>query len=91
MTQAALVFEEHDRIGKVASVDTSRVAIDVDNPTMLTRVGVGNLLARKGATEREYLIGITSRVKRALRDEVLEHEDEIQDELELGSIFLMIF
>jgi len=25
-------------------------------------------------------------VKRALRDEVLEHEDEIQDELELGSV-----
>lgn len=31
MTDAALQFVENDKIGRIASVDTSRVAIDVTN------------------------------------------------------------
>ena len=60
------------------------MAIDIDNPTLLTRVGVGNLVAVKGATEREYLIGVTSRVTRAMREEILEDSDDSQDDFELG-------
>jgi uncharacterized protein len=53
MTEAALQFADEDKIGRVASVDTSRVAIDVTNSVLLTRIGIGQLIAIRGATERE--------------------------------------
>lgn len=70
MTEAALQFSLDDRIGRVASVDTSRVAIDVTNSVLLTRIGIGQLIAIRGATEREYLIAMTERVTRTVREEL---------------------
>jgi len=57
MNGQALDFTENDQIGRVAGVDTSRVAIDVTNSEMLTRVGIGQLIAIKGTTQAEFLIG----------------------------------
>lgn len=76
MTEAALQFTEDDRIGRVASVDTSRVAIDVTNSVLLTRIGIGQLIAIRGATEREYLVAMTERVTRSVREELPGPEDE---------------
>lgn len=76
MTGPALVFTENDEIGRVAGVDTSRVAIDVTNSEMLTRVGIGQLIAIKGVTQAEYLIGMTDRVTRSLREELPDPEGE---------------
>ena len=75
---AALQFSDADEIGRVASVDTSRVAISVSNANLLTTVGIGNLVAVQGQTEHEYLISITERVTRNLREELpdLTSEDE---------------
>jgi hypothetical protein len=70
MTGLALALTESDQIGRVAGVDTSRVAIDVTNSEMLTRVGIGQLIAIKGATQAEYLIAMTDRVTRSLREEL---------------------
>jgi uncharacterized protein DUF87 len=84
MTEAALQFSDDDKIGRVASVDTSRVAIDVTNSVLLTRIGIGQLIAIRGATEREYLISITERVTRSTRDE-LPNLDEDANEGELLS------
>lgn len=81
MTGLALALTESDQIGRVAGVDTSRVAIDVTNSEMLTRVGIGQLIAIKGATESEYLIGMTDRVTRSLREELSR-----PDEGELGAL-----
>jgi hypothetical protein len=67
-TPAALQFTEADLLGRVSSVDTSRVAVDVSNSVLLTRIGIGNLIAIKGSTEREFLIAITERVTRTLSD-----------------------
>ncbi|KRW98000.1 ATP-binding protein [Paracoccus sp. MKU1] len=75
MTGPALEFTENDQIGRVAGVDTSRVAIDVTNSEMLTRVGIGQLIAIKGATQAEFLIGMTDRVTRSLREELPDPED----------------
>lgn len=75
MTGLALALTENDQIGRVAGVDTSRVAIDVTNSEMLTRVGIGQLIAIKGATESEYLIGMTDRVTRSLREELPGPDD----------------
>jgi uncharacterized protein len=79
MTDAALFFVENDKIGRVASVDTTRVAIDVTNSVLLTRVGIGQLVAIRGATEREYLIAMTERVTRTIREELPNFEDEPGD------------
>jgi len=81
MIGLALALTENDQIGRVAGVDTSRVAIDVTNSEMLTRVGIGQLIAIKGATESEYLIGMTDRVTRSLREELSD-----PDEGELGAL-----
>lgn len=86
MTELALRFSTSDRLGRITSVDTSRVFIDVEDPSMLTRVCVGNLIAIKGSTEQEYLIAITERVTRSLRDEILDDDELEEDELYLGSI-----
>lgn len=81
MTGQALALTENDQIGRVAGVDTSRIAIDVTNSEMLTRVGIGQLIAIRGATESEYLIGMTDRVTRSLREELPS-----PDEGELGAL-----
>ena len=83
MSEQALQFETESPLGRVAGVDTSRVWIDVEDPTLLTRVGVGNLIAIKGTTEHEFLIGITERVTRTLSEEMLE-EDATETEIPIG-------
>lgn len=71
MTDAAiLTFEQTSRLGKVAAVDTSRVLIAVDSPKLLPRAAVGSLVAIQGATAQEYLIGMTERVTRQLREQI---------------------
>lgn len=74
MTGPALQFSEDDQIGRVAGVDTSRVAIDVTNSEMLTRVGIGQLVAIKGSTQAEFLIGMADRVTRSLREQLPDLE-----------------
>jgi hypothetical protein len=71
MSTQALRFSDSDKIGRISAVDTSRVLIDVEDSRHITRVGIGNLIAVKGATESEFLIGITERLTRTLRDEGL--------------------
>ncbi|WP_313664333.1 ATP-binding protein [Shinella sp.] len=86
MIEAALQFAEDDEIGRVASVDTSRVAIDVTNSVLLTRIGIGQLIAIRGATEREYLIALTERVTRSVRDELPEIEDGVEEGAFLATV-----
>lgn len=82
-TPAALQFTDADLLGRVSSVDTSRVAVDVSNSVLLTRIGIGNLIAIKGSTEREYLIAITERVTRTLGDALPDEISADGDELPL--------
>lgn len=74
---SALLFENGDLLGKVASVDTSRVLIDVSDSVLMTRTGVGSLLAIRGTTEQEFLIAVTERVVRSLSDDL--PEDALND------------
>jgi uncharacterized protein len=85
-TPAALQFTVAELLGKVAAVDTSRVSVDVSNSILLTRIGIGNLIAIRGSTEREYLIAITERVTRSMRDELPEELPDGDDESMLKSI-----
>ena len=84
MTNAALRFEETDVLGRVAGVDTHRISIAIDNPTLVTRIGVGNLIAIRGATERDFLIAIVERVLRSLAQslpDLTADEDELPIEV----------
>ena len=83
---AALQFSESELLGKVASVDTSRVAIDVSNSVLLTHIGIGTLLAIRGCTEFEYLIAITDRVTRSLSDALPEELPDGDEEVCLASV-----
>lgn len=83
---AALQFVKTELLGKVVSVDTSRVTIDVSNSVLLTRIGIGNLIAIRGSTEREYLIAITERVTRSMRDELPEELPEGDEETMLTAV-----
>lgn len=85
-TPAALQFTDAELLGKVASVDTSRVSVDVSNSVLLTRIGIGNLIAIRGSTEREYLIAITERVTRSLRDALPEELPEGDEEVLLAAV-----
>jgi uncharacterized protein len=86
MSEVALQFEDANHLGRVAAVDTSKVWVDVDDPNLLTRVVVGNLIAIKGATEREFLIGITQRVTRTLDENMLEGDTTNEDEIPIGPV-----
>ncbi|KAF0246795.1 MAG: hypothetical protein FD180_325 [Planctomycetota bacterium] len=67
-----LTFDETSRLGKVASVDTSRVLIAIENAVLLPRAAVGSLIAIQGATAQEFLIGMTERVTRQLREQAAQ-------------------
>ncbi len=71
MNAAALTFDQDTLIGRVSAVDTSRVFIEVDDHTLLTHVGIGNLVAILGATASEYLIGLVERIRRDIREPVV--------------------
>lgn len=84
MTEPALIFEDADRVGRVASVDTSRVFIDVEDHQLLTRISVGNLIAVTGQTAQEYLVGLVERVTRQLREELLLDEEDQDGNVPFG-------
>ncbi len=65
----ALWFDPPSKLGKIASVDTSRVLIAVENAALLPRAAVGSLVAIQGTTAQEFLIGMTERVTRQLREQ----------------------
>lgn len=67
-----LTFDESSKLGKVSSVDTSRVLIEVENATLLPRAAVGSLVAIQGTTAQEFLIGMTERVTRQLREQIAQ-------------------
>jgi hypothetical protein len=69
---AILTFDAPSKLGKVASVDTSRVLIAVENAALLPRAAVGSLVAIQGTTAQEFLIGVTERVTRQLREQTAQ-------------------
>jgi uncharacterized protein len=73
----AIDFEKGGLLGRIINVDTSRAVVDVDDHDLLTRVAVGDLVAIKGATAFEFLIGLVDRVTRESYEEtLLQQEDE---------------
>ncbi len=67
-----LIFDAASKLGKVASVDTSRVLVAVENAVLLPRAAVGSIIAIQGTTAQEYLIGMTERVTRQMREQTTQ-------------------
>jgi len=84
MTEPALNFTSAERIGRIASVDTNRVYIDVQDHALLTRILVGNLIAVMGRTADEFLIAITQRVTWEVRQQVLLQEEDQSGNVPIG-------
>jgi DNA helicase HerA-like ATPase len=81
---AAIEFEAGDALGRIIRVDTSRALIDVDDHDLLTRVSIGNLVAIKGASPVEYLIGLADRVTREPYEEPIMDEEDADGEVPMG-------
>ncbi|MGH7813991.1 MAG: ATP-binding protein [Candidatus Binataceae bacterium] len=79
MSNVVMSFESEQPIGRVMSVDTTRVFIHVDDHEALKAVMVGNLIAIQGATGHQLLISIVERITRLPEDAVeagdLEDDD----------------
>jgi hypothetical protein len=71
-TSVAIAFGPSSKLGKVAAVDTSRVLVAVENPGLLPQAAVGSLCAIQGHTAHEFLIGMTERVTRQLREQTAQ-------------------
>ena len=84
MTNAALQFQDSDRLGRVAAVDTSRVLISVENHQHMTTIAVGNLIAIQGRTAAEFLIGIVERATRSVSEKLLLDETADDGSIPLG-------
>lgn len=84
MNEFLLSFSSPEYLGKVIAVDTRKVLIDVESDSLLARTGVGSIVAVKGSSEQEYLIGMVERVSRNLEERLgnlPDNEDEIPIEL----------
>jgi hypothetical protein len=69
---ATLTFDNPSKLGKVTAVDTSRVIVAVENSSLLPRAAVGSLCAIQGSTAQEFLIGMTERVTRQLKEQTAQ-------------------
>ena len=77
-------FGDPARIGRVATVDTSRVLIDVDDHTLLTRIPVGSLLAIVGRVSGDFFICLSERVTRSVTETALVEEESADGEIPIG-------
>lgn len=84
MANETLNFKDNDRLGRVVTVDTSRVLISVEKHQQMTSIAVGNLIAIQGRTASEYLIGIIERVTRSISEKLLLEETSNEGEIPLG-------
>ncbi len=85
MAENIFDFGKDELLGVVAAVDTSHVVVDVNNATLLTRVGIGGLVAIQGTTENDRLIAVIERVTRSVGEgyPVIE-EDPTENDLALA-------
>ena len=81
MSKQPMSFDSNDPIGRVMSVDTTRVFIHIDDHEMLKQVMVGNLIAIQGATGHQYLISLVERITRLPVDAITGEQAEGDDTL----------
>ena len=66
-----------DAIGKVQSVDTKKIIVEVDNEEILNKLKINDIIIMSGNNADEKLIGIITRVnKKKIEIEDSEEDDQ---------------
>ncbi|YCM45358.1 ATP-binding protein [Verrucomicrobiaceae bacterium 227] len=84
MSEPIFDFGDPARIGRVSTVDTSRVLIDVDDHGLLTRIPVGTLLAIAGRVNGDFFVCLSERVTRTVTETALVDEESVDGEIPVG-------
>lgn len=84
-------FRDDDALGKVASVDTTNVIVDVDNVEQLKRLQVNHLAVLQSSRPGQHLIGLITQVTRKRGIEYIANDGigEQTSELNLCKIALI--
>lgn len=84
-------FKDDDALGKVASVDTTNVIVDVENIDQLKRLQVNHLAVLQSSRPGQHLIGLITQVtrKRGIEDIANDGIIEQTSELNLCKIALI--
>lgn len=84
-------FRDEDALGKVASVDTANVIVDVENIDQLKRLQVNHLAVLQSSRPGQHLIGLITQVtrKRGIEDIADDGIGENTSELNLCKIALI--
>lgn len=84
-------FRDEDALGKVASVDTTNVIVDVENVEQLKRLQVNHLAVLQSSRPGQHLIGLITQVtrKRGIEDIANDGISEQTSELNLCKIALI--
>ncbi|MCG6401697.1 ATP-binding protein [Vibrio fluvialis] len=84
-------FEDEDALGKVASVDTTTVIVDVENVDQLKRLQVNHLAVLQSSKPGQHLIGLITQVtrKRGIEDIINDGINDHAPELNLCRISLI--
>lgn len=86
---ALFEFEDEQALGKVASVDTTTVIIDVAVPEYLKRLQVNRLVVLQSGRPGQHLIGLITQVTRKKINNILDSSEEEEHELNLCKIALI--
>lgn len=79
-----LDFNENDMLGRVTSVDTEQIIIEIENGTVMNKICVGNLVAIETAKQYEKIIVLIDKVIRKYIENYEDEDDEI-DEMMVSS------
>lgn len=84
-------FKDEDALGKVASVDTTNVIVDVENVDQLKRLQVNHLAVLQSSRPGQHLIGLITQVtrKRGIEDITNDGINDQASELNLCRIALI--
>ena len=83
-------YSDDDALGKVISVDTTTVIVEVDNGELLKRLQVNRLAVLQSSKQGQHLIGLISQVTRKKIAELLDDNDtEEPHELNLCKVALI--
>lgn len=84
-------FEDEEALGKVASVDTTTVIVDVGNVDQLKRLQVNHLAVLQSSKPGQHLIGLITHVTRKRGNEVIINDgiNDYMPELNLCRISLI--
>lgn len=72
-------YKDADALGKVCTVDTGTVVVQVDDIEKLRRLQVNRLVCLQSSRPGEHLIGVVQKIVRSLKEARAMGEDEMVD------------